>query len=305
MEKAFITGLEGFTGRYLAREMHTAGYAVSGTELVKSADADPGVFQCDLCDVDALKRVVAEVKPDVVAHLAGIAFVPHGNADAMYRTNLVGTRNLLEAIASSGHRPRAILLASSSNIYGNAAVEVIEETVLPAPTNDYAVSKLAMEYMARLWIDRLPIIFVRPFNYTGIGQSLVFLLPKIVDHFRRRAPVIELGNLDVVRDFSDVRILVQVYRRLLQLASEEIPRGEAFNTCSGKGHSLLSVIQMMQEISGYSIEVRVNPEFVRDNEVKILLGSRAKLEKIIGAVEDIPLIETLRWMYQGGGAAQA
>ncbi len=202
-------------------------------------------------------------------------------------------------------QPRAILLASSSNIYGNAAVEIIEETVLPAPTNDYAVSKLAMEYMARLWIDRLPIIFARPFNYTGIGQSSVFLLPKIVDHFRRRASVIELGNLDVVRDFSDVRTLVQVYRRLLQLAPDEIPRGEAFNTCSGKGHSLLSVIQMMQEISGHSIEVRVNPEFVRDNEVKVLLGSRAKLEKIIGTVEDIPLVETLRWMYQGGGAVAA
>ncbi len=305
MPKAFITGLEGFTGRYLARELRAAGYTVTGTELVKAANSDPGVYQCDLCDLSALKKVVAEVKPDVVAHLAGIAFVAHGDADAMYRTNVVGSRNLLEAIAACGHPVQAVLMASSANIYGNSLHEVLDESIPPAPTSDYAVSKLAMELMGKLWLDRLPIIFVRPFNYTGIGQSLLFLLPKIVDHFKRRATVIELGNLDVVRDFSDVRTVVQLYRRLLQVAPESLPRGEAFNTCSGKGYSLLSVIQMMQDISGHSMEIRVNQAFVRANEVKVLLGSRAKLEKVIGPIDDMPLRKTLEWMYRGDGAAKA
>ena len=133
----------------------------------------------NLCDRAELGRAVAEIKPDVVAHLAAISFVAHGDVEAIYRTNVVGTRNLLEALAGLEKRPSAVLLASSANIYGNAAVEVIDESVQPSPANDYAVSKLAMEYMARLWMDRLPIIMTRPFNYSGVGQAPQFLLPKI------------------------------------------------------------------------------------------------------------------------------
>jgi len=148
-----------------------------------------------------------------------------------------------------------------------------------------------------LWADKLPITIVRPFNYTGVGQSINFLLPKIVDHFKRRAPVIELGNVDVVRDFSDVRTVGSCYRRLMERKSG-FASGDTFNICSGVGHSLLEALEMMQEISGHSPEICVNPEFVRANEVKKLVGSRAKLESAIGPVESIPLRDTLRWMYE-------
>ena len=170
----------------------------------------------------------------------------------------------------------------------------IDEATPAAPANDYAVSKLAMEYMARLWCDQLPITLVRPFNYTGVGQSLNFLLPKIVDHFRRRAPVLELGNLDVVRDYSDVRSVVKCYRMLLEVENA----GNVFNICSGRGHSLLEVLQIMRDISGHDLEIRVNPAFVRANEVHRLIGSRAKLDEAIGVVPDIPLRDTLRWMFE-------
>jgi nucleoside-diphosphate-sugar epimerase len=291
-KRALITGLSGFTGRYLQQELAAAGYRVFGTVL----PGEPGggdVFAVDLCDRAAVAEMVDKVQPDVVAHLAGIAFVGHGDASQIYQVNVVATRNLLEALAGCAHAPGCVLLASSANIYGNAGVEVIDESVAAAPANDYAVSKLAMEYMARLWMERLPVVLARPFNYTGPGQAENFLIPKIVGHFRRGARQIELGNLAIARDFSDVRVVASCYRRLLAAA----PAGPAFNVCSGRSHSLAELIGMMEEIAGYRIEVRVNPAFVRANEVLTLRGSNARLVRAIGPVEQVPLAETLRWMY--------
>lgn len=287
---ALVTGSQGFTGGYVNAELQAAGYEVIGI----SHEPAESVLVADLCNRDALKHTIAQTQPDVVVHLAAIAFVAHGDVDAIYRTNIVGTRNLLEALAACQHRPRAIILASSANIYGNSDVELLTEDVAPAPANDYAVSKLAMEYMASLWRDRLPIIMTRPFNYTGIGQSDKFLLPKIVDHFRRRAAVIELGNIDVARDFQDVRFVANAYRRLLDVDAV----GQVVNLCSGQAHSLTEVIGMMEQIAGYQIEVRVNPAFVRGNEVARLTGSNHKLQELIGPLEIIPLRRTLQWMYE-------
>lgn len=287
---ALVTGSDGFTGRYVMAELQSAGYDVVGV----SHEASESVLAANLCDRDAMARVVAETQPDMVVHLAAIAFVAHGDADAIYRTNIVGTRNLLEALAASARRPRAVLLTSSANVYGNSDKEILTEDVPPAPANDYAVSKLAMEHMAALWSERLPIIMARPFNYTGVGQSDKFLLPKIVDHFRRKEAVIELGNIDVARDFQDVRFVVDAYRRLLEADAV----GQTVNLCSGKAHTLTEVIRMMEEIAGYQIEVRVNPAFVRTGEVARLTGSHRKLGELIGPLDIIPLRQTLQWMYE-------
>ena len=292
MPTALITGLHGFTGRYLADELRAQNYDIVGIGTVEGEHPGTTSIECDLNDRSAVRDALKSVSPDVVVHLAGIAFPAHDDTHEIYRTNIVGTRNLLEALASHARPPRAVLLASSANIYGNALISPIAETATPAPANDYAVSKLAMEYMARLWMSRLPITFARPFNYTGVGQSDLFLLPKIVDHFRRRAPVIELGNLDVIRDFSDIRNVVRSYRALLDANQP----GEAFNICSGVGHSLQAVLSIMQELSGHEIKVVINPAFVRSNEVHQLIGSRAKLDAAIGSLAPIPLRETLQWM---------
>jgi nucleoside-diphosphate-sugar epimerase len=133
---------------------------------------------------------------------------------------------------------------------------------------------------------------VRPFNYTGVGQSEDFLLPKIVAHFQRLAPSIELGNLDVWRDFSDVRAVAQAYRRLI----EERPRGEILNVSSGITHSLREVLSMAEEITGHHMEVRVNPAFVRANEVRSLCGDATRLKSLIGTWDTPPLTDTLQWM---------
>lgn len=290
--RALLTGCHGFTGRYVAAELEAAGFDVVGL----AHDGDPpraGVLRANLLDRDALHQAVAEARADAVVHLAAIAFVAHGDVDEIYRTNIVGTRNLLEALAAADHKPRSVVLASSANIYGNAEVEPIDEDAKPAPANDYAVSKLAMEQMARLWTERLPIALVRPFNYTGVGQSESFLIPKIVAHFRRGAKVIELGNTDVARDFSDVRDIARAYAAVVAKA----PAGIAVNFCSGVAHSLDDVLAMMAKIAGYEIEVQVNPAFVRTNEVRRLTGSNARLRALTGFAPSIPLEETLRWMY--------
>ena len=298
MARALITGIAGFTGQHLARELEGAGHDVVGLTHAGGKTSER-VRACDLCDSSGLREVVAEFRPDFVVHLAAVAFVAHGDVDAIYRTNVVGTRNLLVALAAQPSAPRAVLLASSANIYGNADLDVIDESVPPSPANDYAVSKIAMEYMASLWKSQLPITFVRPFNYTGVGQSLDFLLPKIVDHLKRRAAVIELGNLDVERDFSDVRMVVQCYRRLLEAQSLSARSGDVFNVCSGVGHTLREVLRVGSDIAGHAPDIRVNPAFVRANEVKRLVGSKLALEKLIGPVTPVQLQETLRWMLHG------
>ena len=294
MRTALVTGINGFTGIHLVPELQRAGFAVVGIGQAPSTVAGSMIIECDLTDRKSTIEAVSQLCPDVVIHLAGIAFAAHDDVEALYATNLLGTRNLLEALTRCEQVPRSVLLASSANIYGNADVVPINEETPPAPANDYAVSKLAMEYMARLWLDKLPIIIARPFNYTGHGQSLQFLLPKIVDHFRRRAAAIELGNLNVVRDFSDVRTVVRIYRMLIQSGK----RGDIFNVCSGVGHSLQDVISTMRNLSGHDLEIIVNPAFVRKNEVHKLIGSREKLQSAIGVVDAIPIEQTLRWMYE-------
>jgi nucleoside-diphosphate-sugar epimerase len=149
-----------------------------------------------------------------------------------------------------------------------------------------------MEYAARMFLPELPIIFARPFNYTGVNQNERFLVPKIVSHFRRGERQIELGNIDVYRDFSDVRDVARAYCTMLSKGQV----GEVYNVCSGVEHSLSDIISMLTEIAGYDIDVQVNPEFVRENEVKKLLGDRSKLDNLFPSGELIQLRSTLEWM---------
>lgn len=155
--------------------------------------------------------------------------------------------------------------------------------------------------MARTYDDRLPLIITRPFNYTGVGQEEHFLIPKIVAHYRRREPAIELGNLDVVRDFSDVRFVVEVYRRLL----ESEARAETVNLCSGRGVALGEIIERMNQIAGHAIQVNVNPAFVRANEIRRLIGDNGKLQRMIGPLPIFPIHDILSTLYRNSTSTLA
>lgn len=271
----------------MRQELEAHGYRVADL-------AQPGAAErVNLTDTTAVRSAVQRLQPDYVVHLAAIAFVGHNDANAFYTTNLLGTRNLLNALAELSSPPKRVLLASSANIYGNTTEGLISESTPPNPANDYAVSKLAMEYMARLFSSKLSLTIARPFNYTGVGQSVNFLIPKIVNHFRERQPAIELGNLDVWRDFGDVRAVVQAYRQLLEAPAAA---GKTVNVASGTVHALRDVVNLCTELTQHQPELRTNPAFVRANDVKILQGDNTRLHQLIGQWEPPAFKETLRWM---------
>ncbi|MGH8435031.1 MAG: GDP-mannose 4,6-dehydratase, partial [Pseudomonas sp.] len=234
--------------------------------------------------------------PDAVVHLAAISFVGHADDNAFYAVNVIGTTNLLAALTMLPKPPRRVMLASSANVYGNSPRSPISESEIPAPISHYAVSKLAMEHMSRTYADQLPIIITRPFNYTGPGQDVNFVIPKLVEHFARRAPTIALGNLQVEREFNDVQMVSDAYLQLLQYGEP----GQTYNVCSGQPYTLQYVIDTLTRITGHSIEVEVNPAFVRANEVHRLCGNPAKLQSLLaehGAALASPSLEdTLRGM---------
>ena len=301
--RVLVTGADGFTGRHLLPVLAAEGHEVHA--LVQRMPEAPifGAARSHAVDItraEDLAALVTAVRPQRVVHLAAIAFVASNRIDDMYAVNVVGTRHLLEALARLEERPSAVLLASSANVYGNAA-GVLSESTKPAPANDYAVSKLAMEHVANLYAAKLPLVVCRPFNYTGVGQSEAFLLPKIVGHARVHAAHIELGNLDVSRDFSDVRDVVATYAALLELPAAA---GLTINVCSGKAYSLREVIELVTSLSGHAFDIVVNPAFVRANEVYLLRGDRTLLEGLLPRLApSIPLVETLRWMLEAKGGS--
>lgn len=292
-----VTGASGFTGQYFIAAARKAGYRCVAL-CHRDNDSAPGaseIVSANLLDKSALNNAIESTKPDYVLHLAAVAFVAHEDVSEIYQTNLLGTLNLLNAVAQKAPHIKRIIVASSANIYGNTTSLPISESNSPAPANHYGVSKYAMEMAASMYVD-LPLVLVRPFNYTGVGQSDNFLIPKIVNAYRRKSSSIELGNLDVARDFSDVRDVASAYLQLMNA-----PHTEAvYNICSGTPTSLDTVITSLNRITGYQIEVRSNPKFVRADEIKTLYGSSQRLEGTIGDFRQFSFDETLAWMLSEG-----
>lgn len=279
MKRLLVTGADGFTGRHLSAAAYAEGYEVFG-------------LKADLTDASAIASELAAIAPTHVAHLAAISAVTHADEEAFYRVNLFGTLNLLNGLMALPKLPQKVLLASSANVYGNADMPLIAETVCPKPVNHYAMSKLAMEHMAMTFAGNLPIVITRPFNYTGVGHDNRFVIPKIVEHFKRGASSIELGNLDVYREYNDVRMVCKAYIGLL----DDGVQSETYNVCSGSAYSLRDVISTVEKLAGRKIDVKVNPAFVRTNEVHKLSGSPQKLNLKLGGLRQFSLEDTLGWM---------
>jgi nucleoside-diphosphate-sugar epimerase len=287
-----ITGAKGFTGLYLKDAAQKSGLKVVG-------------LSSNLNDIEALEKEVAAAKPDFVAHLAGISFVASKDHEAFYRVHALGTSNLLQALAKLQSVPKKILLASSATVYGNSANPLSIEDQTLTPIDHYATSKVAMEEMAKTFFNRLPIVIARPFNYTGVGQKGNFLIPKLVDHFAKQKPFIELGNLNIEREFNDVNMICDAYLKLLDLGKAN----EIYNVCSGQARSLQFVMDLLKQITGHNIEIRVNPDFVRASEVHRMVGNPERLKSLLasnGLLLQIPDLEnTFKRMLNAASSSSA
>lgn len=275
--RILLTGAEGFTGQVFAKRAVAAGHVIDA-------------LQSDLTHREALHQEVLALAPEAVVHLAAISFVGHASEAAFYAVNVVGTTNLLDVLVRLPVRPSRVLLVSSANVYGNTARSPINEDQPPTPVNHYGMSKLAMEFMARTYNDQLNLVVTRPFNYTGPGQDVHFLIPKLAAHFAMRAPSIELGNLDVEREFNDVRMVCDAYLLLLTHGEP----GETYNICSGRPYALRLVLETLARMTSHNLQIEINPAFVRANEVHRLCGDPQKLHALLsrqGAILNEPLLE--------------
>jgi GDP-4-dehydro-6-deoxy-D-mannose reductase len=299
--RVLVTGVGGFVGPWLARALVGAGHKVHG--VVREGDEAPaGVasHRADVTDRAALERVVADVAPGGVVHLAAVSFVPEADADpdAAYRVNVGGTLALLAAVRASAPSAR-VLYVGSSDAYGAVRREElpIGEDVPFRPLSVYGATKAAADVAAGQWARGfgLDVVRARPFNHTGPGQGARFVCAALARQVARiergeQEPVLVVGNADPVRDFSDVRDVVAGYVALLERGR----RGEAYNLCSGEGTSVAEVIALLRTHARVPLRVRSDPALRRPLDVERIVGSHARATADTGWRPSIPLADTLR-----------
>ncbi len=320
--RALVTGAYGFVGRHLVGELASSGYEVVATDIAVShgggtsgshgnaAGAGPGAIDdpgldagipfrgCDLLDGGSVKALFEECRPDYVFHLAAqssaaLSFVdPRGTIE----TNVISTLNILEALKESidsGHGCRMLSIGSSEE-YGRRFEEEMplgEDSPIE-PVSPYAVSKVAqgllsLQYHRSHGID---VVLTRSFGHTGPGQTDRFVLPAFAKQCAQieagsKEPLLEVGNLEVVRDFLDVRDVVKAYR----LLAEKGRCGEVYNVCSGLGIRLNDALDALIEMVRLPIKVETDPDLLRPVDVPVMIGDNSKLCKDTGWTPGIPV----------------
>ena len=289
-DRVLITGGSGFTGRPLAERLRRDGHEVIA---LAHATSDVGVLNVDVRDFDGVTQALLETRPSAIVHLAGIAEPAYGHVGDIYSANVVGTANLFASLTAARIEPRVVIVASSAYVYQVLGSRPLTEDGPLAPKTHYGVSKRATEDIAALYSRQFPIIITRPFNYTGPGQTTNFLVPRIVLHYVERRSEIRLGNLDLFRDYSDVKRVVEAYSRLLSGSIGPTTT----NICSGRALHLVDILKFMNEVSGYPIHVVTDPSLVRSGEPQCIVGSPARLESLVGPLPNPEFRETLTRMY--------
>ena len=303
--KIFITGAGGFVGTYLIRQLQKKsdneiyGAVYKSTSDISSLLPQNHILEGDLTDFAVAESHLQTVQPDIIYHLAALSVVGNSFANAIkvINTNTNLSFNLFEAARLIVPKARIINICSA-NVYGAVldSSRPLTESTPFRPLNPYSVSKinqemLGLEYHLTYGSD---MIALRPFNHTGIGQTTDFLIPRLAQQFAaiekgQLAPTIEIGNLDSIRDFSDVRDMVRAY----VLAAESCLAGEAYNIGSGKGYKVSQVIDIFQSLSQAKVEIKVKKDLVRSADVPALVADFTKFKEATGYFPVISLERTI------------
>lgn len=303
---ALVTGITGFVGSHLAEHLLARGDRVVGLsrsgkwpESVAYLAFKAKLHAVDIVDAAALKQTLKEIRPEATYHLSGQASVPASFAspDDTWRTNFIGSRTLLDAICESCPETK-LLIVSTGQVHGQPArseLPITEKTAL-RPINPYAVSKAAADLLALRYVAErnLRIVIARPFNHIGPRQQDTYAIA----HFAKQIAELEgqfgprsmqVGRLDVERDFTDVRDVVRAYPLLIEKGEP----GDCFNVASGVTRSLASLLQVLLSMSRSSIEVHQATDLLRSSDPDKIEVSCEKLKARTAWTPQVPIAQTL------------
>jgi GDP-4-dehydro-6-deoxy-D-mannose reductase len=301
--RALITGIGGFVGRHLLNHLQDEGDEVSGVGRAADCSDMPAsvrVFATDLRDRAAVERVIREAQPEAVYHLAAQSSPAESLTDpwATVGNNLLAQINLLEALLSTGIRPR-VLVVGSSDEYGRVRPDEVptDENVPLRPTSPYAVSKVGQDMMGFQYFAQhgLPIVRVRPFNHTGPGQDVRFVIPSFAHQLAaieagEREAVLRVGNLEIARDFTDARDMVCAYRLALMTG---IP-GDVYNLGRGRSVRIGDMVDELITLCRVPVQTRVDQALLRPSDVPRQEADTRKFTALTGWQPRIVWHTTLR-----------
>lgn len=305
--KILITGITGFAGSHLAefllKKKNAEIFGIerwrSKTDNIDHIKKDIKLIECDIRDYSSVNKVMVAIRPDRIFHLAAQSFVMsswHAPAETL-TTNIVGQLNIFEAIRSLQYNP-LIQIAGSSEEYG-----LVHENELPLtetnalrPLSPYAVSKVGQDLLAYQYFMsyKINVLRTRAFNHTGPRRGEVFVDSNFAKQIAeiekgRKKPVIEVGNLESARDFTDVRDIVEAY----WLALEKGEPGDVYNICSGKAWKIKEVLNILLGLSKVKVEIIEDPARMRPSDVPVLMGDNGKFSRRTGWKPTIPLEQSL------------
>ena len=304
--KVLVTGAGGFVAAHLVDFLRTEapdaelfGMVRPQTGAARGPGAGISLVEADVNDPAGAEAALDEVVPDRIVHLAGQSSVHRSwiEPGSTLRTNVLGLVNLLDAVRRRGLRP-AVLVVGSAEEYGPvdpAELPITERTPL-RPSSPYAVSKVAQAALARLYgpAGGMRVVLTRTFHHTGPGRGEAFAESSFARQLAEieaglRPPVLRVGNLDAVRDYTDVRDVVRAYWALLDRGEG----GEVYNVCSGRGRPVRELLDALLRAAGADAEVQVDPARLRRADVPVLVGDPSRLRDATAWEPRIPLERTL------------
>jgi GDP-4-dehydro-6-deoxy-D-mannose reductase len=301
MQKLLLTGANGFVGQHLISTLQDT-YQIVG--IVHNSDLKGSenvrYESGNILDRGFLEDLISKHKPDSIIHLAAIAPTWTQDPENIFKINLIGTLNLYLAVENqkkqNGVDPKIIYI-SSAEAYGKTInPEKINEDNPFFPANYYGASKVAADRLSYQMSQsaKLRITIIRPFNHTGPGQLKGFFVPdmasQIVELEQSDKSELMVGNLDSIRDISDVRDIVEGYKKILEA---DVNPGEAFNLCSGKGTKMQDILNKLLSLAKKEIKIIEDPKRMRPSEVPITVGDNSKFRALTHWEPKIPLDQTL------------